>query len=47
MYNNGTLASTGAGAAATSILLDSVWVFLASFAILAALLAVARILPRR
>lgn len=49
MYNNGpmvggTLAMTGLGA---SVWLDALWAFLAGFAILAAVLAVGRILPRR
>lgn len=49
MYDNGGLGSAGAaagGLAATGPLLDGVWLFLAAFAILSGILAVARILPR-
>lgn len=45
MYNNGALASTGA-LAASSMIMQSVWLFLAGFALLAAGVAVTRILPR-
>ena len=49
MYNNGaagggTLAVTGMGA---SIWFDAMWLFLAGFAIIAAFMAVGRILPKR
>ncbi len=45
MYNNGALASTGA-LAASSLIMQSVWIFLAGFALLAAAVAVLRVLPR-
>lgn len=49
MYNNGaagggTLAVTGMGA---SIWFDALWMFLAGFALIAAAMAVGRIVPRR
>lgn len=49
MYNNGAanggvLAMTGVGA---SIWLEAMWMFLAGFAILAAFMAVKRIIPVR
>jgi hypothetical protein len=49
MYNNGaagggTLALTGMGA---SLWYDALWMFLAGFAIVAAVMAVGRILPKR
>ena len=49
MYNNGAagggvLAMTGMGA---SIWFEAMWVFLAGFAIIAALMAVKRIIPVR
>jgi hypothetical protein len=49
MYNNGatgggTLAVTGMGA---SIWFDALWMFLAGFALIAATMAVGRIVPRR
>ncbi|WP_159081558.1 hypothetical protein [Nocardioides sediminis] len=49
MYNNGaagggSLAVTGMGA---SIWFDALWMFLAGFALIAATMAVGRIVPRR
>lgn len=49
MYNNGaagggTLALTGMGA---SLWYDALWMFLAGFAIVAAVMAVGRIVPKR
>lgn len=49
MYNNGaagggTLALTGMGA---SLWYDALWMFLAGFALVAAVMAVGRILPKR
>lgn len=44
MYNNGPFAGTTL--AATGLVFDSVWIFLAGFAIFSAILAVGRILPR-
>lgn len=45
MYNNGGLAATGT-LAASSLLMQSVWIFLAGFAVLAATVALLRVLPR-
>lgn len=47
MYNNSQLAPATGLAATGGILLNSVWVFLAAFALLAAALAIWRILPRK
>lgn len=47
MYNNSQLAPATGLAATGGILLDSLWAFLAAFALLAAALAVWRIVPRR
>lgn len=44
MYNNGSLA--GGTLAATGLAMNSLWMFLAAFAIFSAILAVGRILPR-
>lgn len=44
MYNNGALASTGI--ASVGLAMNAMWMFLAAFAVLAALLALGRILPR-
>lgn len=45
MYNNSQLG--GAGLAATGLAFHGLWMFLAAFALLAAALAVGRILPAR
>lgn len=45
MYNNGSITAGGA-LAATGMAFNTVWIFLAAFAIFAGILAVGRILPR-
>ncbi|WP_164477737.1 hypothetical protein [Nocardioides pantholopis] len=45
MYNNGSITAGGA-LAATGLAFDAVWLLLAAFAIISAILAAARILPR-
>lgn len=45
MYNNGSLG--GGTLAATGLAFDALWLFLAGFALLAAAMAVGRMLPKR
>ncbi|CAM3700547.1 hypothetical protein [Nocardioides zeicaulis] len=45
MYNNSVLPATGL--AATGMAFEGLWWFLAAFALLAAALAVGRIIPKR
>lgn len=45
MYNNGSLG--GGALAATGLAFDALWLFLAGFALVAAAMAVARMLPKR
>ncbi len=45
MYNHGSLG--GGALAATGLAFNALWLFLAGFALLAAALAIGRILPKR